>query len=153
MTDLFLMKAAGNVLVPCDEPARATIATWPAGQGIRAKVTRARNVKFHRKFFALLQLGFDTWEPAAMEYEGAPAVKNFERFRKDVIVLAGYYTRTVNLKGEIRLEAESISFSNMDEDRFDQVYNRVADVLLQKVLTRYTREDLDRVVDQLLAFL
>lgn len=148
-----LMKATGGMLVAADEPSRAVIQGWPMGQGVRAKVTRARNLAFHRKFFALLQLGFESWEPATQSYRGRPAVKNAERFRKDVLVMAGFYTTTVNLKGEVRLEAESIAFGNMDEDRFAEVYNRVADVLLERVLRNYKREDLDRVVNELLEFL
>jgi hypothetical protein len=40
----------------------------------------------------------------------------------------------------------------MDEDEFTQVYSKVADVLLQKVLRNYTRGDLDRVVNEILGF-
>lgn len=152
-TELVLMKGPGGVLMPCDEEARGIIASWPMGQGVRAHVKRARNVRFHRKFFAMLNLAFDAWEPAAQEYHGMPARKNLDRFRKDMLVMAGFYTATVNMQGEIRLEPVSMSFANMDEDRFNGVYNRVADVVLDKVLSNYTREDLERVVEQLLGFL
>lgn len=152
MTELVLMKAPGGMLLPCDDEAKETIEQWPMGQGVRAKVTRARNLPFHRKFFAMLGLGFEAWEPPDREHRGTPAMKNRERFRKDVLIMAGFYETVVNLRGEVRAEAKSISFANMDEDEFNQVYNRVADVILQKVLRNYTRADLDIVVNQLLGF-
>ena len=153
MSEILLMKAPGGLLFPCDAPSLEIVNSWPVGQGIRATVRRARNVKFHRKFFAMLNLGFDAWEPPALEYRGLPVVKNFERFRKDCMVAAGYYEAVVNLKGEVRAEAKSIAFSNMDEGEFEAVYGKVADVLLQRVLTKYTRADLDRVVNELMGFL
>ena len=78
--------------------------------------------------------------------------KNKERFRKDIAILAGFFDSTVNLKGEVRLEAKSISFAQMDEIEFEALYNQTINVILQSVLTTYTRDDLDAVVEQLLRF-
>lgn len=153
MTELVLMKGPGTVLLPADEQAREVIERWRQGDGVRAKVSRMRNLRFHRKFFALLQLAFEAWEPEPCEYRGEAAAKNFERFRKDLLILAGFADPAVNLNGEVRLEPRSISFAAMDEDEFQQVYHRVADVILQKVLRTYTREDLDRVVQEIVGFL
>lgn len=153
MTDVTLMKGPGGMLVPCDEGAREFIDKMKAGAGCRATIRKVRNIRFHRKFFAMLQVGFDAWEPPEQTHRGLPVQKNFERFRKDVTIAAGFYEPVSNLKGEVRAEAASISFSNMDDAEFERVYSAVADVLLQKVLTQYTREDLDRVVEQMQGFL
>jgi hypothetical protein len=40
----------------------------------------------------------------------------------------------------------------MDQDAFEDLYNKVANVLLQRVLTRYDRADLDRVVNRIVGF-
>lgn len=153
MTELVLMRAPGPALVPADERAAQVIERWRVGEGVRASVSRMRNVHFHRKFFALLRVAFDAWEPEPCEYRGQEAVKNFERFRKDLLVLSGFADPVVNIKGEVRMEPKSISFASMDEDEFQEVYDRVADVILQKVLRTYTREDLDRVVQEIVGFL
>lgn len=152
MGDMCFMKAPGGALVPADEQTRETLARWKLGQGVRVKATRMRDLIRHRKFFAMLNLGFEAWEPPELEYKGAPVVKNFERFRKDVTIAAGFYEAVANLKGEVRAEAKSISFDSMDEDEFLDVYSKVADVLLQRVLRTYTREDLDKVVEEMLRF-
>lgn len=152
MTELVLMKGVGGALLPADEQAKAVIEGWKLGQGVRAEVKRARNIDFHRKFFAMLNVAFEAWEPA-VEWKGEIVAKNFERFRKDLLILAGYADPVVNIRGEVRMEARSISFASMDEDEFERVYSAVADVILQRILTRYTRDDLDRVVNEILGFL
>lgn len=150
--ELILAKAPNGSLVPVDQQAMDELAKLKVGQGVRVKVTRMRNYKFHRKLFALLNVAFDAWEPLALEYKGEKVAKNFERFRSDVTVLAGYYEATVNLRGETRLEPKSISFSSMDQDEFEKLYSAVIDVVLQRILTNYTRDDLDNVVEQVLRF-
>lgn len=153
MSRIVLMKSPGGYLVPCDEASKAIIGKWRVGQGVSAEVRKARNLDYHRKFFAMLNVGYDAWEPPNPEHRGLPVVKNFERFRKDVMIAAGYYEPVVNLRGEVRAEAKSISFGSMDDDEFAEVYSKVADVLLQRVLTNYTRDDLNNVVNELMGFL
>ena len=87
-------------------------------------------------------------------YKGREVSKNFERFRKDVLILAGFYDQTFDLRGNMKLEAQSISFSSMDDAEFERVYSAVADVILEHVLDDYSgREEFDRVVEQMMGFL
>ncbi|MYM81137.1 DUF1367 family protein [Duganella sp. FT50W] len=142
-----------NILVPHDEAAAAFIQKMKAGELTHADFKRVRNYRFHKKYFALLDFAFEQWEPRdGLTYQGMPVAKNKERFRKDLIILAGFYESTVNLRSEVRLEAKSISFGLMDEVEFEQLYNATVDVVLRRILTRYTRQDLDEVVNQLLRF-
>lgn len=121
------------------------------GEVIRVEFSKPRNANFHKKYFALLNIGFDAFEPQA-QHKGVIVDKNFELFRKDVTIQAGFYDVTVNLNGELRLVAKSISFASMGENEFNDLYNKTVNVILQKVLTNYTREDLDEVVEQVLRF-
>jgi len=126
------------------------------GEVFTVDVKVRRNGRFHRKFFALLNVGFDAWEPTRKHktYRGQPIQKNFEEFRSDVIILAGFYEQTFDLAGRMKLKAKSIAFSNMDEDEFEKVYSGVATVLLEKVLINYKgRDELDRVVNEIVNFL
>ncbi|MBY0243036.1 MAG: DUF1367 family protein [Burkholderiaceae bacterium] len=152
MTEIVLMRAS-NVLVPHDEAAAAFIQKMKLGELVHSDFKRVRNYKFHKKYFALVSFAFDQWEPrSGLTYQGQPVAKNKERFRKDIAILAGFFETTVNLKGEVRLEAKSISFAQMDEIEFEALYNETINVILQRVLTKYTRDDLDAVVEQLLRF-
>lgn len=125
------------------------------GEVIEVSFKLIRNSRFHRKFFALLNLAFDAWEPnrTHKQYRGIPVTKNFERFRKDVVIQAGFYEQTFDLKGGLQLEAKSISFSNMDDVEFDHLYNAVLDVLLSGVLIKYkNRNAVNAVIEEILRF-
>ncbi len=122
------------------------------GEYFTVEYKKKRNLKFHRKFFALLDLAFDCWEPDQVTHKGEMVAKNKERFRKDIIILAGYYEVVFNIRGAVRYEAKSIAFGNTDETEFSAIYSKVVDVILAKVLKNYTREDIDKVVDKLLGF-
>lgn len=114
-----------------------------------------RNWKYHRRFFALLQLGFDSWEPdrKRKSYKGREVSKNFDQFREDITILAGYYVQTFDLKGRMTLKAQSISFASMDDLEFERVYSDVVDVLLREVCKNYKdREEIDRVINKLIGF-
>lgn len=125
------------------------------GELLFLEIVFPRHAKYHRKFFALLNLGFDTWEPTRKHktYKGRAITKNFNRFREDITILAGFYEQTFDLKGRMRLNAQSISFANMDQDTFEDLYSAVVDVLLREVCKNYKdRDEIDRVVDQLMSF-
>lgn len=152
MTDIVLMKVS-NILVPHDEAAAAFIQKMKAGELTHADFKRVRNYRFHKKYFALLDFAFEQWEPrGGLTYKGIPVAKNKERFRKDLIILAGFYESTVNIRSEVRLEAKSISFAQMDEIEFEALYSKTIDVVLQRILKNYSRDDLNAVVDELLRF-
>ena len=115
-----------------------------------------RNSKFHRKFFSMLHFAFDAWEPDRKRktYKGRPVSKNFERFREDVLILAGFSEQTFDIRGNMKLKAQSISFAGMDDAEFERVYSAVATVILEHVLTSYSgRQELDRVVDRMMGYL
>jgi hypothetical protein len=109
----------------------------------------------HRKFFALLNLGFEHWGAKRVHktYRGMLVEKNFDTFRKDVTKLAGYYEQHWDLEGRMQVVAKSIAFANMEDDEFDRLYDAVAQVLLDRVLTNYAgRAELDEIVDKILKF-
>ena len=156
MSEVVLVKTTGGALAPADDGARAFIEKIKAGQGVSATVRKARNVRFHRKMFALFKLAFDAWEPMTpLEYKGLPVSKDFDRFRKDMTILAGFYKAVYNARGEVRLEAESLSFGSMDEERFNLVYRAVLSVIWDRVLRSVgyaSKEQVDGVVEELLRF-
>lgn len=126
-----------------------------AGELAEIEFVIPRNPKFHRKFFAMLNFAFDAWEPDRKRktYKGRPVEKNFEQFREDILILAGFSEQTFNLRGEMRLKAKSISFANMDDEEFERVYSAVVDVILKNVLSTYAnREELDAVVSRVMGF-
>ena len=62
MAELALIRTTHG-LVPATEADRELVQKWKAGQVIHGKFARMRNARFHRKFFSMLDLAFEYWEP------------------------------------------------------------------------------------------
>jgi len=148
-------KSFNDVLVAGDQATSDFIHSLQVSATIHADFKRMRNIKFHKKFFALLNFLYQHWTPAAFQsckWEGVIPQKNFDRFRKDITILAGFYNASYRLDGSVRIEAKSISFGKMSEEDFQELYSRVIDVGIKNVLTNYSKSDLQNVVEELLSF-
>lgn len=122
------------------------------GEVISAEIRRPRNYEFHKKYFALLNIAYDVWEPTTKIFKGKVPEKNFDRFREDIVILAGYYELVIDIKGDAKARAKSISFGNMGEDEFACLYSKTINVILKHVLTNYNRSDIDEVVNKIIEF-
>lgn len=157
MTEIRLTKVDSAILIPEDTESLELLEKIRRGEVIRCTFTKMRSAAYHRKFFAMLGIGYDAWEPQLddMPAHSAPPAKLFEAFRKSITIAAGFYSATYVMRIDgstaVELTADSISFANMDQPEFERVYSKVADVILQRVLVNYTRDDLDAVVDKILA--
>ena len=143
--------AKGHALVPSHRQDEEEIEKLPKDQPLRVKVTRMRNVDHHRKYFALLNHAFDCWSPQlAGKYPyGTVPEKNFERFRGDLIILAGFYQQFYRVDGSLRIEPKSISFGSMAQDEFEDLYTKTINVIVKHVLTQYTGDMLREIVQQI----
>lgn len=149
--EILLLKHPKGFLYPADELEAEKIKGIKAAVLVRAEVKQVRNPMFHRKFFALLRVGFDAFNPPPSEYKGFPVQKDFEQFREDVTIAAGFFTVTYRINGDTRVKAKSIRFGRMSPESFERLYSAVANVLLQKILAHYqNRANLDNVVNQIL---
>lgn len=124
------------------------------GATVRADVAQVRNAAFHRKWFALVNIAFDVWSESTepQQYKGEMVTPSFERFRKDVTILAGHYKPVFNVRNECRLEADSISFGNMDQETFEKLYSKTIDVILKNILKNTNEESLRALVDEVVRF-
>jgi hypothetical protein len=145
--------------VPACEEAQDWLKKKKFGVTILVEPREMRNGAFFRKWWALVQLGYEYWSECAhtIQYKGQDVLPEFDRFRKDVTILSGHYHAVVNLKGEIRIEADSLKWASMDEETFRKLYDSTIQVLLTRVFNgeickQWTEEELRRVVDQVLEF-
>jgi hypothetical protein len=149
-------RVKGNLLAPFDAEAEKFIASLKLGTGVGIEATKIRNYKFHKKFFKLLTLAFDMWEPPVDKtYKGEPIGKEFESFREDILILAGHCEAIYRLDGAMKLKAKSISFASCDEFEFNDVYAAVLRVVWEKILRHAkfaSEQEVEQVVNQLLAF-
>ena len=158
MTDIFVTKVKtphGFALMPAHNSDLDLMRPLPGDRPLRCKITQPRNVDHHRKYFALLNYAFECWEPSLESDPGRPELtihKSFDRFRKDIIILAGFYEASYRLNGDVRFEAKSIAFGNMPQEEFEELYSKTIDVIIDKVMTGYTGDELREIVDQIMEF-
>ena len=82
------------------------------GKEYAVKISQPRNLKFHRRYFALLGVGLDM---ADTEY-------NAEQFRAYCTVGAGYCDFITDKDGGVVAIPKSISFAAMDDTEFERLY-------------------------------
>jgi hypothetical protein len=156
--DALLIRAETG-LVPADDHTREWFNRIKIGSTVLADARQMRNGGYFRKWWALVKLGYDYWSEdiETIEYKGERVLPDFDRFRKDVTISAGFYQPVVNLKGELRIEPESLRWASMSEERFTQLYDATIRVLLRrvfngKVCPTWSEEQLRAVAEQILEF-
>ena len=104
-------------------------------EDVEITLTRPRNIKFHRKFFALINLVFQNQE----------IYNNPEHLRYDLTIESGFYDVTYNWLGEEIKRAKSISFAKMEEPEFAELYNRFSDAIVR--CFKFEKEDIEENIN------
>lgn len=107
------------------------------GQDYECEIKNPRNIGFHKKFFALLNIG----------HENTQLDMPMDAYRKYITIKAGFYNAYSTPKG-LFYDAKSISFASMSQDEFEDVYSRVLDKIIDDIGA--TKEDIE---EQLLNFM
>lgn len=97
-----------------------TLKKFKVGDLLECEIRKPRNYKFHKKFFALLNL----------VYQNQEIYNNIDDLREDLTVASGFYESRNNLQNEPVKKAKSISFAKMSEDDFGKFYNSILDVIV-----------------------
>ena len=102
-------------LIPLYESDRKTKVKLKLGKEYLCEIKHPRNGKFHKKFMALVNLGFANQKIYTF----------FDDYRYDVVILSGNYTLTP----EGNKKPKSIAFANMEQEEFEKLYNDVLQVI------------------------
>ena len=118
---ILLVKTLNNSFKAAYDSDLERIKRIKAGEEILCEITRPRNIKFHRKFFALLNMVLNNQE----------IYNNIEDLRRDLTIEAGFFTERANWLGEVVKEPKSISFAAMDDDQFSEFYDAVINTIVR----------------------
>ena len=112
------------------------------GQTYSVEVKVARNVDFHRKYFALIS---DAWE--FLNEQETERFRTKENFRKYVEVAAGHCDVIFHPRLQEYVEIpKSISFGKMDNAEFSNLYRRVKDVIFSIIGNRVSEQEFERLL-------
>lgn len=147
-----------NGLVPATDDDASMVNKVPMGSVVKVELTQMRNGKFFRKWWALAKVAYDIWcedkVESGVEFKGQVVRPSFDRFRKELTVLAGFYTPVWNINGDMRVEAASLQWSKMSEEAFERLYAKTLDVIINKVLAnrKFSEKDIDEMVERVMHF-
>ena len=119
---IYLVKRNDGVFIPAYNSDHETAKKIHSGEMLSCEITRPRNIEFHKKFFALLNMGFANQE----QYD------IFEHYRAVMTMKAGFFEEIKTDKGMVYLP-KSISFAKMDELVFQELYDKMIDVLIKEL--------------------
>ena len=114
-----MSKTLSGQLKPCYDSDAELLKKIKAGDEVECEIKRPRNLKFHKKLFSLLNLVYSNQE----------LYKDINDLRKDLTIAAGYFTERFDFNGTCIIEAQSISFAAMNQDTFDEYYQRLLDAI------------------------
>ncbi len=107
------------------------------GSVVKAKIVQPRNVKFHRKFFSMINAAWDS-----LTEQQRTNLRSKDTFREQLLITSGFSEPLFDINGQKFLErAKSISFAKMDEPAFNEVYNRCLDTILTILIANGVSED------------
>ena len=149
MPELWLKKSPNGSLLGADEEALEYLRKIKMGALLHAAVKQPRNAAFHRKIFSLLNWAYHNVELPQAEYKGMPVKMPFERFRNDLIIMAGFREMVVNMRGELRYEAHSIAYDKCNQQKAEEIYSGLLDVVADKLFQgQFSPEELEQLTEE-----
>lgn len=114
MSEIYLKRSVGG-LVACDDHSVSVLRRIRVGDIVQCEVTQPRNLAFHRKFFALLNV---VWETSG-DWQSVYALLI------ELKVNVGHIQKAVIREtGEVVSVPKSISFAQFDETSFAEFYEK-----------------------------
>lgn len=131
-----LLERSLTGLSPADELAKEALRGYKRGELIRVKMTRVRNPRHHRLFFALIGL----------VYENQDRYQSLEHMLTALKVALGHCETVICKDGKVAYLPKSISFAKMDQTEFDAFFNNTVDLVCKHFLPGVQSDDLRREV-------
>lgn len=124
------LKKDDGCLVPVDKSSQECIDGLKGNQWYKVSITKPRNVKFHQKFFALLNIVIEQSDYFTGKAQGMA----IEELKERIKVKTGHFTITseVDIEGYGKvpiLKTRSIAFDKMDNITFEAFYNTALTIL------------------------
>ena len=137
MGEIYLSKLPSGTFSPADNHSMSEMSNFKIGETYKFKYSKPRNYKFHKKYFALLNLAFDNQD----DYE------TLEHFRDAVTMQSGWYDSHMSLNGNLVFKPKSISFAKMDDHEFNKMYSKTINVILKYIMPGSTRAEIEKVLN------
>ena len=138
----FLVTNTPRGLVPLDDDGYEEKKKLKLGQTYSVEIKVARNVDFHRKYFALIAYA---WE--FLDEQETATFRSKDNFRKYLEMAAGHCDIIYHPRLQEFVEIpKSISFGSMDNTAFSELYERVKDAVFSIIGNRVSEQEFERLL-------
>ena len=125
-----VIKQPGGVLTAASDMELESLNKFKTGCQYSIEIKLSRNPAFHGKVFAFFNFCFQYWK-GGNEFQCEK--KQFEVFRKHLTCMAGFYESFYNIKGDLRIEAKSLSYDSMSQEEFEECYHALINAAMKHV--------------------
>lgn len=130
-----------DCFIPANPHDRDLMLQFHNGDYIELESKKPRNGKFHRKFFAMLNVVVQH-----SDYDNVLQVKHLLKLK------LGYFDKITNTDGRITYQTKSISFASMEETDFQVFYQQCVTVIIRDFLPTWDLDDFDNALGELMSF-
>ena len=117
--------------------------TLKRGTIVQCTIVEYRNYAFHRKYFSLINLAWEYLDESQRTF----FKENVDAFRKTVEVCAGHYEPVYSVARQSWLEVpKSIAFDKQSEAEFEQLYEKVKDVIFNMFIPDSVKDEFEYVL-------
>ena len=147
--EIQMMKQPGGLLLPAFDTEAERLERFKTGFIYPVEIKQSRNPGFHGKVFSFLQFCFEHWSADKTDARFKTSAAQFDTFRKNLTVLAGYKDVTFTIDGRLRVEARSLAFNNMEQPEFEECYSALINAAIAHVFGN-TKDQ--KILDKLTGF-
>ncbi len=116
------------------------LADYKVGETLKVEITRPRNLRYLKKYFALLRV----------LYPHQTTYPTMTKFRAAVQCALGFCESFKDAAGRTVLIPDSISFAKMDDVEFDALMQRFFDLAVTRIIPGINRDDVRRQWDEIM---
>ena len=113
------------------------LAKLKLGEVYRAEIKQPRNLAFHCKYFALVNLVFSNLPEHLQD-----TIRTPEELHTEIKMQTGIRMKRISLSGKEYFVPGSIAFAKMDEAEFSEFYSLAVDVIIKFILPGVDRAEL-----------
>ena len=147
--EIQMIKQPGGLLLPAFDTEAERLDRFKTGVIYPVEIKQSRNPGFHGKAFSFLQFCFEHWSADKTDARFKTSAAQFDTFRKNLTVLAGYKDVTFTIDGRLRVEAKSLAFNSMEQPEFEECYSALINAALVHVFGNTSDQ---KVLDKLTGF-
>ena len=136
-------KEFGGVLVPASDREEERMKRFKNGEIYPVEIVHSRNALFHGKIFAFMNYCYEYWTD---DNQYRPDDASFDTMREHMTILAGWYTVSYDLSGNQIFKAKSWSYSSMEQEDFENLYQALIQVAMDKIFYNCEEDQYDRLL-------